>query len=307
MRLLRTGPLATWQDRGRPGYEALGVSESGAADRLAYHLLNRLLENPADTPAVEILLGGFRAEILAPCTLALAGAECGAALDGRPLRNWSRFRAETGQILELGYAREGQIAYLGVRGGFDAPRIFGSVSVNLREGLGSPLRAGDLLEGSPAAETPMLPATLAPAITPRYDAKELLLRYLPGYQSELFDRERFEGARFRVSSRYDKMGYRLEGAPLLPQTTELLSEGICYGAIQITHDGHPIVLLGDRQTIGGYPKIGSVIPPDCWRLVQYGAGTPIRFKAISIERAHRLMTPRTPEEIPWFPWPGSSQ
>jgi allophanate hydrolase subunit 2 len=150
----------------------------------------------------------------------------------------------------------------------------------------------------------MRPAFLSPRITPRFPREELILRYLPGYQEERFDREAFEAARFTVSSRYDKMGYRLDGPPILPSDTGLLSEGIAYGAIQVTHDGAPIVLLGDRQTLGGYPKIGAVLPPDCWRLVQYGAGTPVRFRPVTPRQARRLLAPATPEEIPWCPYLG---
>ncbi|WP_456391794.1 5-oxoprolinase subunit C family protein [Nitratifractor sp.] len=303
LRILDPGVQATFQDRGRPGYEALGITESGAADRLAYHLVNRLLENPVDAPAIEILLGRFRAEILRSCTLAIGGAETDATLEGRPIRRWSRFRAEAGQILELGFAREGQIAYLGIRGGFDAPRYFGSVSVNLREGLGKPLARNEEIDAGSLASETMLPATLAPRIAPSYGGEELILRYLPGYQEAWFDRERFESAEFRIA-RYDKMGYRLQGPPILPRQRSLLSEGICYGAIQITHEGDPIVLLSERQSIGGYPKIGSILPPDGWRLSQYGAGTRIRFRCVTPRQARRILYPARPEEIPWFPFPG---
>jgi len=303
LHILDPGVQATFQDRGRPGYEALGIGESGAADRLTYHLVNRLLENPVDAPVIEILLGRFRAEILSPCTLALGGAQTDATLSGRPIRCWSRFRAEAGEVLELGFAREGQIAYLGVCGGFDAPRYFGSVSVNLREGLGRPLARGEEVAATTLASRPMLPATLAREITPRYRERELTLRYLPGYQEEWFDRERFESAEFRIA-RYDKMGYRLEGPAIRPRQRSLLSEGICYGAIQITHEGAPIVLLSERQTIGGYPKIGSILPPDGWRLCQYGTGTPVRFRAVTPKEARRLLYPSSAQEIPWFPFPG---
>jgi biotin-dependent carboxylase-like uncharacterized protein len=301
LHILKPGVRTTCQDTGRFGFESIGIGHSGAADQLSYHLLNWLLGNPRNAPVLEIILGGFEARILAPSTLAIGGAKMHATLNGQPLSNWSRFRVEKGDILTLSHATEGQIAYLGTPGGFACERLFGSVSVNVREAIGHVLKRDDTIATSRIA-SPMLPATLHPDLIPDLKVDTLTLHYTPGYQAEWFDRVAFEASTFAVTTQHDKMGCRLTGTPILSTQTALISEGIAYGAIQITHDGDPIVLLSDRQTIGGYPKIGSILPIDGWRLVQCRTGCRITFEAIDTHTALKLMQPTSTEAIAWFPF-----
>ena len=302
LRILKPGVRTTCQDTGRFGYEAMGIGTSGAADPISYHLLNWLLGNPRNTPVLEIILGGFQAEILHEGILGIAGAHMHATLNHHPLRNWSRFHVHKGDTLRFGHAREGQIAYLGTPGGFACERLFGSVSVNPREGIGRPTAAGDEITVSRSTFLSLPPATLSESLRPDFSGDTLRLRYLPGYQVDWFDRNAFESATFTITPQHDKMGCRLTGTPLLSDHTALISEGISYGAIQITHEGDPIVLLGDRQTLGGYPKIGTVLPIDGYRLVQYGSGTRIHFEPVTIEAAQRLLRPQRLDAVGWFPY-----
>lgn len=167
----------------------------------------------------------------------------------------------------------------------------------LREGIGGldggKLQAGQLLPlTEPAATMTSQPLFALPErFWPDYQSP-LTLRLIEGYQCEDFsvaERQRFYQHPYQISPKSDRMGCRLQGPPLLCQRSSLLSEGICYGAVQVPPDGQPIVLLCDRQTLGGYPKLGSVLSLDCWQLAQRSAGFELQFAAISIEQAHNLL------------------
>ncbi len=197
-----------------------------------------------------------------------------------------------GDKLELGYTVSGTRAYLAVAGGFDIPLSFGSSSTVVRENIGGihgdKLQAGDQLACKPQALTSH--RLLAEHHRPKYGGSATL-RVVCGYQEHAFDSTqqwRFFNSDYCVTERSDRMGFRLEGETILSKMVGMLSEGICHGAIQIPADGQPIVLMNDRQTIGGYPKIGSVIPVDTARLAQLGPGSVVRFEAISLEHAHNL-------------------
>jgi biotin-dependent carboxylase-like uncharacterized protein len=304
MRLIHPGVRTTCQDLGRPGYEAIGIAPAGAADRISYALVNWLLGNARNTPALEILLGGLELEVASSHGMAaIGGAQMHATLNEIPLPNWSRFRLQKGDRLRFGYAAHGQIAYLGIAGGFSCPKFFNSVSVNVREKLGEVLQADTVLHTSVTQQKHLLKAKLHPSLIPKWDENGTLrLRYLPGYQSEWFDRETFEKSTYMVTEKHDKMGYRLKGTRIPPRHTQLISEGIVYGAIQITHDGDPIVLLSEHQTIGGYPKIGTILPTDGYALSQMTTGARIIFEAIDPLLASSLLSPQRIEEIPWFPY-----
>ncbi len=309
LRVVTPGIRTTFQDLGRPGHEAIGIAPGGAADRISYALVNWLVGNARNTPALEILLGGLELEVIHGSGIAaIGGAQTDATLNGTPLSNWSRFPLSQGDRLRLGHVRHGQIAYLGVLGGFDAPRYFDSVSVNIREEIGEALTGGQTLHAPRAAHSLLPRASLDPSLIPQWDTNGTLrVRYLPGYQSDWFDQARFCKATFTVTSQHNKMGYRLTGTKIPPRHTQLISEGIVYGAIQITHDGDPIVLLSEHQTIGGYPKIGTILPRDGSALSQMDTGARIQFEAIDPAEATALLSPRRIEEIAWFPFWQNSQ
>jgi len=283
----------------------LGIGNSGAADRISYYLTNLLLYNATNSATLEIILGLLKLKVLVDTNIALGGADMQVMCEGKLLSNWSRHRVYTGDVLSFAYAQEGQIAYLAIEQGFSCPRIFDSVSVNLREGLGRALMEGDILCGMDSLQRQKIQgcsvtATLRSSVIPHFKQSSITLRYVAGYQEKYFDKQAFNNTQFVISNRYDKMGYCFEGAPIIPARMHFISEGITYGAIQVTHTGTPIVLLNERQTIGGYPKIGTVLPIDCYRLVQYGAGTKVRFQELSFSEAYDFLEPNSLKEIPDF-------
>jgi biotin-dependent carboxylase-like uncharacterized protein len=200
-----------------------------------------------------------------------------------------------GDRLSLGALHSGLRNYLGVSGGIRATPQFGSTATVVREGIGGldgkPLRVGHTLPVGACEERARL---RAPAVAiPDYGvAHQSPLRIIMGYQWMEFsatDRARFLHGTYRITPQSDRMGYRLRGTALQIGSRSLLSEGICHGAVQIPGDGQPIVLLADRQTIGGYPKLGSVLSLDCARLAQCSADAEVSFTALSMESAHPLL------------------
>lgn len=292
-RVIRPGILTLVQDLGRRGHQHLGLAPGGAADEHAFLWANRLLGNRPDSAALEIAYGGLTLEARVATRFALTGADLGAECEGRPLANWATGYLRPGERLRFGHPRSGVRAYLAVAGGFRVEPSFGSVATVMREGLGG--LDGD---GSPLAAGDWLPcAASAPGPTWRVPA-----RYVPDYRQPLTlgvvahprakdwfsegERERFYRADYRLSSRSDRMGARLEGEPLRPECGGIVSEGIPFGAIQVPPNGQPIVLLKDRQSIGGYPLLGRVDPLDAFQLAQRQAGERLRLRPVSPEQCH---------------------
>ena len=295
LRVIACGPMTTLQDAGRRGYERYGVSTSGAMDGLALAAANALVRNPPGGGAVELMLlgGRFRAEG-GPVRLVLAGAAGAADVDGRTVGPYRSFLLRPGETLTVGPSPEGVYAYLAAAGGFDVPPDLGSVSLHPRAGIGGiggrPLRAGDpipLREGTdPAAGELSLPAEAARLLDRGASAP---LRVVPGPQDDHFTEEglaAFLAGEYRVAQEADRMGYRLEG-PAVPHRGDynIVSDGIVTGSVQVPGNGQPIVLMADRQTTGGYPKIATVITPDLRLLAQRRSGAPVRFKAVGMEEA----------------------
>jgi biotin-dependent carboxylase-like uncharacterized protein len=282
------GWQTTIQDIGRRGYFRHGLSEGGALDEHAYHWANKLLNNETSAACIEILLGKFEAEFRADTVISLAGADIPATLNGQSLSHWCSHRVQSGDVIRFEQARSGLRAYLGVAGGWKTPQLFGSRSVVMRERLGGlnggPLEKGDRLEHGSGMDIPLHCVPLAHR--PDYQRK-LTVQVIPSYQFEQFSmvaRRTFETAEYQVSNDISRMGYKLNGPAVAAQTSKLASEGIAFGAVQIPPDGQPIVLLKDRQTIGGYPKIGCVASLDCARLSQCSPGTQVSFEFTDVDR-----------------------
>lgn len=280
------GPASSVQDGGRPGAQRYGLVPSGAMDRLALAAANTLVGNDAFAAAVEI--GPFGAKFTArgAVRLALAGARRNADIAGRPMAPDSSATIADGETLTLGFARSGSFSYLAVEGGIVGEPTFGSLAVNARAGLGSPyprpLQASDELPvaaASGATEQRLeLPAF---ADTP--------IRIVWGPQDDEFADETkklFVDSEWKISATSDRMGYRLEG-PVIKHLHghNIVSDGTVNGSLQVPGSGQPIVLMPDRGTSGGYPKIATVISADLGRLAQIPAGRPFRFKAVSMAEA----------------------
>jgi biotin-dependent carboxylase-like uncharacterized protein len=281
------GPASSVQDGGRHGAQRYGLTPSGAMDRLALAAANTLVGNPPFAAAIEI--GPFGAAFTAregAVRVALAGASRGADISGRAVASNTSMTLAAGDTLTLGFARGGSFSYLSIEGGLAGEPMFGSLAVNARAGLGSPyprpLQAGDELrikEASGAAERRIdLPAV-----------GEAPIRVVMGPQDDEFDdapKRLFLDSEWTISATSDRMGYRLDG-PVIKHLHghNIVSDGTVNGSIQVPGNGAPIVLMPDRGTSGGYPKIATVISADLGRFAQIPAGRAFRFKAVSMAEA----------------------
>jgi 5-oxoprolinase (ATP-hydrolysing) subunit C len=280
-------PASSVQDGGRFGTQRYGMQPSGAMDRLGLAAANCLVGNAMFAAGVEI--GPYGAAFTAregAVRVALAGAPRSADISGRAVAWDTSVTIADGETLKLGLARRGSFSYLAIEGGIAGEPMFGSLAVNARAGLGSPypraLQAGDELQvaaASGAAERRIdLPAAVAGPI-----------RVVMGPQDDEFDNDGknlFLDSEWRISATSDRMGYRLEG-PVIRHLHghNIVSDGTVNGSIQVPGNGQPIVLMSDRGTSGGYPKIATVITADFGRFAQIPAGTGFRFKAINMTEA----------------------
>ncbi|SFR84920.1 biotin-dependent carboxylase uncharacterized domain-containing protein [Agromyces sp. CF514] len=275
------GALALLEDLGRPGLAHLGVSSSGALDRGALALANRLVGNPASSAGLEVVMGGLRARFDAETWFAVAGAWGELRLDGRRIAPYTAVRARPGSVLELGIATRGVRYVLAVRGGFDAAPVLGSRSRDTLAGLGpAPVQAGDALRigAEPAASVPLLDQEAA--FPPREGVVTLGL--LPGPRADWFTdaahARLFDGA-WRLSEQADRIGARLLGDPLERRVPgELPSEATVPGSMQVAGDGLPTILLADRPVTGGYPVIAIVASASLDALAQVRPGQAVRFR-----------------------------
>ena len=294
--VLKPGPLTLIEDLGRTGHFRQGVTVGGPADRLSFLWANRLCGNRANTPALEITVGGLELEAGDYCQVSLAGADGPVTIDGAPVDSWCSHNLNPGDRLAVGTLTGGLRLYLAVRGGFRVPTVFGSAATVVRERLGGldgrALRTGDFLPVPDCRDEPVfrLPGGKRPAI-----AGGGPLRVVAGWQYRDLPpalRRDFFSRPFRLSTDGDRMGIRLEGNPLaghghVPAT--MISEGLVAGAVQIPPDGLPIVMMADHQTMGGYPKIGTLVSPDLWRLAQSRPGEAVTFAPVSSLRARHLL------------------
>lgn len=280
--LEQIAPGATLQDQGRPGFARFGLTGGGALDRYALAEGQALLGNAAQAAALELpgFGGRFRAE--GDLNLALSGAEMAASLNGAPL-TWRRsFSLRSGDVLTIGAAREGVYGYLHVEGGFQSPPQLGSRSTHLRAGLCLLPKAGGSLSTGPQTRA------LSPKRLPRPDYfNRPTLRILPGPQTGLFPAEVFEAFladEFTVTDKRDRMGIRLmPGQGPLKSVTGLsiASDAINLGDIQITGDGTPAILLADRGSSGGYPRIAALASVDLDAAAQMPVGHKFRLQLVS--------------------------
>ena len=293
LKVLQPGLLSLIQDAGRFGQHAIGLTNGGPLDGPAYRLCNRLLGNSAGATAIEVSFGGLELEAGVDTFICVTGAELPVTINGEEQARFRVLKVTAGDRIHLGFAVKGARAYLGVAEGFTVAPSFGSSATVSRESIGGlnggKLEAGDLLPCSPCLERNL--QYLPREQQPRFH-NMATLRVIPGYQQQHFSRyeeRRFFSHAYTVSDRCDRMGYRLEGPAIECDIEGILSEGICQGAIQIPADGQPIVLLNDRQTIGGYPKIGSALSLDTAALSQLTPGGTVYFTPISPHAAHNAL------------------
>lgn len=288
----RSGAMATLQDGGRFGVRHLGVTQGGAADWLSQGWSNWLLGNPLTAATIEITLGNFSLLAEADGCLGLCGADLGATLEGQAIAPGRSFAIRKGQRLRFSAPQQGVRAYLAAPGGFTAPQLLGSCATVRREGLGGlhgdgqPLAEGDWLTWQGQAATPReLTAEQIPPLFATTPLPVVLGAQIGDFSGQsLFDA--FNCA-WTVDQRADRMGIRLLGPVLRSSRQSMISEGVPLGAIQVPPDGQPIVLLNDRQTIGGYPRLGALTPLAVARLAQSMPGARLRLQPMALEAAQR--------------------
>ncbi len=295
--ILTTTALATIQDGGRHGYYRDGVSRSGAMDGVAVAVGNALLGNDRDAAGIEIPMLPFSVRFDTGLDIALTGADCAARLDDVPLQPDWAIRVHAGQVLKLSAPRNGCRAYLCVGGGLDVPTVLGSRSTQLREGFGGHegrmLQKGDRLSArrtdSVLPEGGLGAMPVAALLREPAQGVNVTVRVLPAAEYDLFRLEAHDAlwrGNWAITPQSNRAGYRLAGPELqLTAAIELRSHGVVPGVIQVPPGGQPIIQLADAATMGGYPKIGTVIEADLWRLAQTRPGDKLNFQRVNYDDA----------------------
>ncbi|MGF7162402.1 biotin-dependent carboxylase-like uncharacterized protein [Rhodoligotrophos appendicifer] len=288
--LTRSGLLSTLQDRGRFGFQRYGISASGAMDMASLALANALVGNPPEMAAIEMTLIGLAATLEAGrCRLAVAGGEVQVTVNGRVQPGLTALDLEPGDKLDIGPLTTGMRAYLAVFGGFDIAATLGSLSTHTRSGIGGfegrALAAGDRLPLR--APLPSGPRLTQPS--PSLPLTKSTIRIILGPQDDMFAPAGIDtllSSDYRMTQKTDRMGCVLDGPAIEHRDGyNIISDGIMNGSIQVPGHGRPVILLADRQTTGGYPKIATVIEPDLSRLAQCRPGETLRFERVTPEEA----------------------
>ncbi|MRG86301.1 5-oxoprolinase subunit C family protein [Salinibacillus xinjiangensis] len=318
IKVLKPGLLTSIQDLGRYGYQKYGVIASGVMDPFSHRVANLLVGNDENCPTMEISLLGPVIEFQQDAIISICGGNLTPTIDYKPIYMWRTIFVKKGSELRFGPAETGCRAYLAVAGGFDIPIIMDSYSTYLRGEIGGyhgrALQAGDevafgdsseranrimdkLVKANRDSSQSFMDAnwSVATEMLPELTGRSAV-RVTKGRQYELFSEEsqkQFQAESFRVSTQSDRMGYRLEGPALhLKEPEELISEAVSFGSVQVPSDGNPIVLLADRQTTGGYPKIAQVATVDLPCMAQLKPGEAVRFEFINHSEAQRLYLAR---------------
>lgn len=294
LEVIDPGILTTVQDQGRYGYQASGFSVSGCMDTKALHEANILVNNPVDEGVLEMLYVGGTFRFTCSTYIALTGADMQPILNGLPIDSYKAIKVNVGDVLQCQIAKQGRYGYLAIAGGIQIPLVLGSKSTNLKCGIGGvegrKLVVGDLIPIN--RETHFLRnAYLKEISVPKYSS-EVILRVVLGTQYDYFTTigiQTFCEETYQVTEESDRMGYRLDGPKIeYHNQVDIISDALVFGSIQIPAKGTPMIALADRQTTGGYAKIGTVITPDLSKLVQCMPGARIHFSLVSVDEAVRI-------------------
>lgn len=299
IKVIKPGMLSTFQDTGRHGFQHWGVPVTGVMDEDAHALCNLLVGNPRTFSTLEMTLQGPTLHFQAKAVIALAGADLGAELDAIPLKPGVAALVSPGSTLSFGKRRQGARSYLAVGGGFLLHPLMNSTSTYSRGGFGGlrgrALQAGDLIPICSSFGNP-------PHLSPRsnfglYEASACEpIRVIAGREWKDFSaesQEHFINNDYTLTGDSDRMGYRLDGTSLtLSSPKELLSESVAFGTVQVPPSGKPLILMADRQTTGGYPRIAQVASVDLPRLAQLLPGDKLRFSLIELSAAEALLLTR---------------
>jgi len=287
--VIKPGIHSLIQDLGRFGYQHLGITPGGPADLHAYLWANKLLSNSSNMASIEIHYGLMSLKVLVDTRIAICGAEFGVTINNKPALNWQTHHVKAGDMIQYGGAKTGKCGYFAILGGLQTEKNHQSRSTVIRDALSpitsTPLYAGQILPITtqcakmPAAQLQMKKAVPRHYI-PNYSTP-LTLGLLPCYQWQLLSpkqQQQLLSTRYQISSQANRMGYQLTGKIIADLPTKLSSEGIALGSVQLPANGLPIILLQDRQTIGGYPKAGVISALDCGKLSQRQQGVDVTFR-----------------------------
>ncbi len=294
LEVLEVGGLATIQDAGRVGWRGFGVPLAGAMDRFAFDAANLLVGNGPGVAALEIGAGDILLRAQYDCLIAVTGAGFELSVNIWAFPLWSCCFVRGGWLVHLAKRGFGMWAYVAIAGGFDVPLVLGSRSTYLRRGFGGlegrSLQPGDLLRSLPSAHSWMELSgrTMAPDARPPYRPSPVV-DVVWGPQVDRFtgaELSAFTAGTYRLRESSDRMGYRLDGPLLRGGSSELISEGMAPGSIQVPASGQPIVMMADCATTGGYPKVGCVTSATLPLLAQCTPGQDeIRFRQTTLEAA----------------------
>lgn len=290
LKIINPGLFTTVQDLGRYGYESYGFTPAGVMDYESYYLANALLSNDYNTAVLEMTLSGVTFEVLYSTSMATAGAAMELTINDEPYDTGTAVDLIKGDIVKFGGVEKGARTYAAFSGGLDLPRELGSYSTHTRSGMGGykgrVLKAGDVLpvKGKRVEHN-------FPKIT-KEPAEGNEIRFIPGQQHDRFDTENkdiFTDSEYTVTKNSDRMGCRLDGTAVeSSDNDDILSEPTQFGSIQVPKNGQPIILLADRQTAGGYKKIGTVAKIDLPKIAQKKPGEKITFTEINVDEAASL-------------------
>ena len=287
--------MTTVQDLGRYGYQSQGFSVAGVMDVRSFKIANLLLDNPENEAVLEITLIGPTLEFTSATIIAITGGDFQPTINGEPAPMYTALYMNKGDVLKFGSARTGSRGYIAFSSYLDIPVVMGSRCTNLKSGLGGfkgrKLEADDYIGFR--IKRRYLPFFLSRKLDmDEFDQTEATLRVVMGPQDGMFSKQgiqTFLGSEYTVTNEFDRMGCRLEGPFIAPkETSDIISDGIAFGAIQVPSHGKPIILLADRQTTGGYGKIATVASVDIPKLVQRKTDDKIHFKAITVQEAQAL-------------------
>lgn len=289
--VIKSGILTLIQDRGRFSYTHLGVTNSGVMDEYAFLVGQQLLENDSNQNTLEIAFSNVELKSNCNTTIAITGASCELFINGILKTTWQTHLVRKNDVIKIGKILSGQRVYLSVKNGFNIKEEFKSNSTTLKEGIGglngSKIIKGDFLELNSFEK--VLNRRLKSKHIPKY-TDSIILRVVLSYQENSFSKEeknKFFSSRYLITPDFNRMACKLSGEKITSSLDGIISEGISYGSIQIPKDGQPIILLKERQTIGGYPKIGTVLAIDCFKLAQMKIGSYVKFEVINIEEAQK--------------------
>lgn len=283
--VLQGGIWSNIQDLGRYGYAHLGVTNSGAMDEYAYRWSQKLLSNK-EVNAIEILLGGLELKSTEDVSISVCGADLDFRINHEKKEIWQTHQVKKNDVLGFYSHVNGMRAYLAVKDGFHVEKKHNSYARSYKE---PKLKKGNFLPFTPSKsrDTKRVSSSYVATYT-----DTLTLHILLGSQEHFFtqsEKEKFFNTSYTLTSQMSPMGYKLQGKYLITLKAGIISEGIPFGTVQIPPDGQPIILLKERQTIGGYPKIGTVLASDCFALAQMFIGVRVQFKEISVEDSEKRM------------------